>query len=163
MVDFLGSLLGKLLPTLLSVGKNIVAPLTVGAAMSATDAAIQKKVAGGKLFTDSVVDKLSSELSDTNLTKSHDTYKLCISSNELTEIIKIMKALEESGVLVDGTSKMFVEDHIDGQKGGFLGALLGTLGASLLGNLLSGKGVIRAGEGVIRAGQYGTGGDKKKN
>ena len=50
MEDFLGSLLGKLLPTLLSVGKNIVAPLAVGAAMSATDAAIQKKVAGGNTF-----------------------------------------------------------------------------------------------------------------
>ena len=33
--------------------------------------------------------------------------------------------------------------------------LLGTLGASLLGNMLAGKGVIRAGEGTIRAG-YGS-------
>ena len=40
------------------------------------------------------------------------------------------------------------------QKGGFLSMLLGTLGASLLGNLLSGKGTVRAGEGIVRAG-YG--------
>ena len=41
------------------------------------------------------------------------------------------------------------------QKGGFLSMLLGTLGASLLGNILSGKGTVRAGEGIVRAG-YGS-------
>ena len=39
------------------------------------------------------------------------------------------------------------------KKRGFFGMLLGNLGASLLGNLLTGKGTIRAGEGTIRAGQ----------
>ena len=38
------------------------------------------------------------------------------------------------------------------QKGGFLSMLLGTLGTSLLGNLLSGKGTVRVGEGIVRAG-----------
>ena len=41
------------------------------------------------------------------------------------------------------------------QKGGFLGMLFGTLGASLLGNMLAGKGINRAGEGMTRAG-YGS-------
>ena len=41
------------------------------------------------------------------------------------------------------------------KKGGFLSILFGTLGASLLGNILAGRGVIRAGEGTIRAG-YGS-------
>ena len=41
------------------------------------------------------------------------------------------------------------------QKGGFLSLLLGTLGASLLGNLLTGKGIVRAGEVIVRAG-YGS-------
>ena len=46
-----------------------------------------------------------------------------------------------------------IKNEAKEQKGGFLSLLLGTLGASLLGNLLTGKGTIRAGEGTIRAGQ----------
>ena len=46
-----------------------------------------------------------------------------------------------------------IKNEAKEQKGGFLSMLLGTLGASLLGNLLTGKGTIRAGEGTIRAGQ----------
>ena len=53
-----------------------------------------------------------------------------------------------------------VQNEIKRQKGGFLSMLLGTLGASLLGNLLTGKGVNkkgkrinRAGAGIIRAGE----------
>ena len=46
-----------------------------------------------------------------------------------------------------------IENEAKDQKGRFFGMLLGTLGASLLRNLLTGKGTIRAGEGTIRAGQ----------
>ena len=44
-----------------------------------------------------------------------------------------------------------IKNETKKQKGGFLSMLLGTLGASLLGNLLSGKGTARAGEGIVRA------------
>ena len=59
----------------------------------------------------------------------------------MEDIMKIVKSLEESGLLIKE------------QKGGFLPMLLGTLTNSILGNALAGKGVIRAGEGIIRAGQ----------
>ena len=77
-------------------------------------------------------------------------------------IIKIVKSLEDSGLLVEGVTET-VQNEVKEQKGGFLSMLLGTLGASLLGNLLTAKGINRAGkgrginrsgEGVLRAG-YG--------
>ena len=63
-----------------------------------------------------------------------------------------MKSLEESGLLMKGVGETF-KNEANEQKGGFAGMLLGTLVASLLGNLLTGKGIIRAGEGTIRAGE----------
>ena len=48
-----------------------------------------------------------------------------------------------------------IKNETKEQKGGFLGMLIGTLGASLLGNLLSGKGNVRPGEGIERVG-YGS-------
>ena len=76
----------------------------------------------------------------------------------MDDILKIVKSLEDSGVLLKGVSEIFKNDAKE-QRGEFLSMLLGTLGASLLGDLLtkklSGKGVIRAGEGIIRAG-YGS-------
>ena len=78
----------------------------------------------------------------------------------MEDIIKIVKSLEDSGSLLKGVTET-VQNEIKEQKGGFLSMLLGTLGASLLGNLLTGKGVNkkgkgtnRAGEGIVRAG-YG--------
>ena len=70
----------------------------------------------------------------------------------MNDIIKIVKSLEESGLLIKGVSKTIKNEGKE-QKGGFLGMLLGTLGASLLRNLLTGKGTIRAGKGTIRAGE----------
>ena len=61
----------------------------------------------------------------------------------MIDIIKIVKSLEDSGWLLKGVS----ENEDKEQKGGFLSMLLGTLGASLLGNLLTGKGIYRAGKG----------------
>ena len=76
----------------------------------------------------------------------------------MQNFLKIVQLLEDSGILLDGTTET-VKNEIKEQKGGFLSMLLGTLGASLLGDLLtknlSGRGVIRAGEGTIRAG-YGS-------
>ena len=71
----------------------------------------------------------------------------------MNNIIKIVKSLEESGLLIKDVSETIKNETKEGQKGGFLGMLLGTLGASLLGNLLTGKGIFRAGEGAIRADQ----------
>ena len=76
----------------------------------------------------------------------------------MNDVLKIVKSLEDSGLLLDGITEA-VKNDVKEQKDGFLSMLLGTLGASLLGDLLtknlSGKGVIRAGEGTIRAG-YGS-------
>ena len=77
---------------------------------------------------------------------------LVISNEELNDIMKLVKSLEESGLLTKGISETIKSEAKD-QKGWFLGMLLGILGASLLENLLTGKGKIRAGEGTIRAGQ----------
>ena len=70
----------------------------------------------------------------------------------MNDITKITESLEESGLLIKGVGETIKNEEKE-QKGGFLGMLLGTLCASLLGNLLTGKGIIIAGEGKIRAGQ----------
>ena len=79
----------------------------------------------------------------------------------MKDIIRIVKSLEDSGLLLKGVSKT-IQNEAKEQKGGFLSMLLGTLGASLLGNILAGKGINRAGEGVIRAG-YGNKRQDHKN
>ena len=83
---------------------------------------------------------------------------LIISNDEMDDILKIVKSLEDSGVLLKGVSET-IQHEAKEQRGGFLGMLLDTLGVSFLGDVLSkglfGKGVIRAGEGTIRAG-YGS-------
>ena len=66
--------------------------------------------------------------------------------------MKIIKSLEDSGLLIKGVSETTQNEGKE-QKGRFLSMLLGILGASLLGNLLAGKGVMIAGEDTIRAGQ----------
>ena len=81
------------------------------------------------------------------------TTALIISNDEMEDIIKIVKSLEDSGLLLKGVSET-VQNEAREQKGEFFSMLLGTLGASLLGNILAGKGINRAGEGVIRGG-YG--------
>ena len=112
------------------LAKSILIPLRLTAAASAADAAIHKKMFGS------------------------ETTALIISNEEVNDIMKIIKSLEESGLLIKGFSKT-IKNEVKEQKGGFLGMLLGTLGAVLLGNLLIGKGTFRAGEGVrtIRAGE----------
>ena len=71
----------------------------------------------------------------------------------MNDIMKIIEALENSGILLKGVTKT-IENETKEQRGGFLSMLLGTLGASLLGNLLTGgKGMMRADERILRAGE----------
>ena len=76
------------------------------------------------------------------LKSSHNT-TLIISNDEMKDILKIAKSLENSGLLLKGVSET-IKNEAKEQKGGFLSMLLGTLGANLLGNMLAGKGVIKA-------------------
>ena len=122
----------------LPLAKNVLASLGLAAAMSAIDGSIQKKVHGS------------------GATKGAGV-KLIIEQDDMKDM-KIIKALENSSILLKGVSKA-IKNETKEQKGGFLSMLLGTLGASLLGNLLTGgKVIMRAGDGIVRAGS----GSKKK-
>ena len=77
---------------------------------------------------------------------------LIISNEEMNDILKIVKSLEESGLLIKGIRKT-IKNEAKEQKGGFLGILLGTSGARLLGKLLTCKGTIRADKDTVSAGQ----------
>ena len=71
----------------------------------------------------------------------------------MEDIIKIIKSLEDSGLLLKGVTET-VQNEVKEQKGGFISILLGILGANLLGNLLTGQGAIAKsqGQGINRAG-----------
>ena len=136
---FLGRLLGPLLKTRLPLIKDVIKPLVKSVliplglteAASAADAGIHKKVLG---------------LGNNNTI-------LIISNDEMKDIIKIVKSLEDSGLLFKGVSET-IQNEAKEQKERFFRMLLGTLDVSLLGNILADPGINRAGEGVIRAG-YG--------
>ena len=70
----------------------------------------------------------------------------------MNDIMKIVDSLEDSGSLIKGVSETIKNEAKD-QKGGILGILLSTLGATLLGNFLTGKSTIRQSKGTIRAGK----------
>ena len=140
---FLGKLLGPLLKTGLPLiksvinplAKSVLIPLGLTAAASAADAVIHKKILGSGNTT------------------------LLISNKDIEDLIKMVKSLEDYELLLNGVTES-VKNEVKEQRGGFLSMLLGTLGASLLGNLLSGKGINKkgkgihiAGEGIIRAGE----------
>ena len=134
---FLGKLLSKLAGTLIKVAlplaKTVLAPLGLTAAMSTIDGSIQKKMHGSGI-------------------------KLITEEEDMKDIMKIIEALENSGILLKGVSKT-IENENKEHRGGFLSMLLGTLGASLLGNFLTGgKRMMTAGDGIVRAGS----GSKKK-
>ena len=80
------------------------------------------------------------------------TTTLILIHEEMNDIMKIVKSLGESGLLIKDASET-VKNEAKKQKGEFLAMSLGTLGASLLGNLLTYKGTVRAAEGTIIAGQ----------
>ena len=83
--------------------------------------------------------------------------KFIIEEEDMNDIMKIIEALENSGILLKGVSKT-IENETKEQGGRFLSMLLGILGASLLGNLLTGG----TGNGIVRAGE-GSGSKKKLN
>ena len=120
------------------LAKSVSIPLGLTAAASATDAAIHNKM-------------FRSGARPLNLA-SRTT--LIISNEEMQDIMKIVKCLGKSGLLIKGVSET-IQNQGTEQKEGFLRMLLGTLAASLLGNLLKGKGAIgnMSGEGTIRAGE----------
>ena len=148
---FLGKLLGPLLRSGLPLMKSVIKPLAksvlkllgLTAAASAADAGIHKKILVA------VERPLDLAL------PHHNNITLIISNDEMDDILKIVKSLEDSGILLTSISET-IQNEVKEQRGGLVSMLLGTLGASLLGDLLtkslSGKGVIRAGEGTIRAG-----------
>ena len=115
------------------MAKSVLIPLGLTAAASAADAGIHKKILGSGNTT------------------------LIISNEEMNDIIKIVQALEDSNILLKGVTKTIINETKE-QKGGFLSMLLG-IDASLLGNVLAGKGIVRAGsggnkkgKGIVRAG-----------
>ena len=129
--NLLGKLAGPLMKVAMPLAKNVLAPLGISAAISAIDGSIKKKMLGSGVTT------------------------LIISNDEMDDILKIVKSLKNSGLLLKGVSET-IQHEAKEQRAGFLSIFLGTLGASLLGDILSkglsGKSVIRAGEGTIRAG-----------
>ena len=137
---FLGRLLGPLLITRLPLIKSVIKPLAesvliplgLTAPASAADAGIHKKILGSRHNNPS-------------------STTLIISNNEMEDIIKIVKSLEDSGLLLKGVTET-VQNEVKEQKKGFLSRLLGTSGASLLGNILAGKGINRAEEEIVIAG-----------
>ena len=113
--------------------KSILAPLGITATASAIDAGFQKKTHGS------------------------GTTALIISNKEMNDIIKIVQALGDSNNLLKGVIKT-IKNETQEQKAEFSGMLSGTLGASLFGNMLEGKGIARPGYGnkkrkaIVRAG-----------
>ena len=82
------------------------------------------------------------------------TATLIISNEEINNILKISKTINDSNIWLTGVTTT-IRNEIKEQKGIFISILLGTLGASLLGNLLSRKRTVRGREGIVRAG-YGS-------
>ena len=128
---FLGKLIGPLLKTglplikyvITPLAKSVLIPLGLTAAASAADAGIHKKILGSGNTT------------------------LIISNKDMDDLTKIVRSLEDSGLLLKGVTES-VQNEVKEQKGAYLSMLLGTLGASLLGNLLTGKGAFHGGKGV---------------
>ena len=96
------------------IAKSVLIPLGLTATASTTDAAIQKKMCGSSMIT------------------------LLISNEEMDDIMKIVKSLKDAGLLIKGVSET-IKNEAKKQRGRFLSMLFVTIGASLLGNLLTGK------------------------
>ena len=109
------------------IAKSVLRPLRLTETTTATDAAIHQKMFGSGMHTSYVAKGTT----------------LIISNEEMNDIMKIVKSVEESCLLTNSLSEA-IKNEAKKQKGTFLGMLLGSLGASLLGYLLTGKGTIRA-------------------
>ena len=132
----LGRLLGQILkarlPLIVNIvkplAKSVLIPLRLPAAASGTNAAIHKTMFRSGFTT------------------------VIIPNEEMNDIMKIAKSLEETVVLIKGVSEK-IKNEAREQKRWFVSMLSSNLSDSLLGNLLTGKGTITAGEGTIRAGE----------
>ena len=124
---FLGSLLSKLAGPLMKVAaplvKSILAPLGIRNSCCFSNWCRNSKKQKTK--------------------HGSGTTALITSNKEMNDIIKIVQTLEDSSILLKGVTKTIKNERKE-QKGGLLGMLLGALGASLLGNILAGKGNERA-------------------
>ena len=114
------------------LAKSVLILLGLTAAASAADAGIYKQILGSGTTT------------------------LIISNNEIEDIIKIVRSLEDCGLLLKGAVET-TRNEVKARKGGFLNTLLGKLGAIVLGNMIVDKGITRAaygskGKGIVRAG-----------
>ena len=110
-----------------SLAKSVLLALGLITAASATDAGIHKKIIESGMI------------------------KLIISNEEMNDIMNIVKSLEEFGLLIKSFSKT-IEKEVKERKGGFT-MLVGTLGAIVLGNLLTSKDAVKAVEGLSKAEQ----------
>ena len=155
---FLGRLLGPLLKTGLPLikkvikplAKSVLIPLRLTAPASAADAEIHKKILGSVHRPSS-----SSALPyHPSSSASHNNNTILIISNdEMKNIIKIVNFLENSSLLPKGVSQS-IQNEAKEPRGRFLSMSLGSLGGSLLGNILAGKGINRAEKEIVKAG-YG--------
>ena len=135
-MKILGKILGPLLKTGLQLLKSVIKPLGLlglTTASSAIDAGAQKKLYGSGTTT------------------------LVISNEEMNDIMKIVQPLEDSNILLNGVTKT-IKNETKSRSGLFLSMLLGTLGSSLIADVLTkslfkGKGTVRAEKGTIRAGK----------
>lgn len=127
-LNFLGSLIRKLIPAL---AKNVVSLLAVQTAASPIDAGVQKAIHG----------------SGTSMNKK---FKLCVNSDELKDILQVIAALEHSRALIEGIMET-VANKIQKQESGFLLPLLGSMALDFFLNRKTGRGGIKTGEGGVRA------------
>ena len=122
-----------LMKVAITLAKYALAPLGITAAASVIDTGIQEKIHGSGTTT------------------------LTISKKEMNDIIKIVQAFEDSNISLKGVTKT-IKNKTKEQKGGFLSLLLRIKGASLLGSILAGKGIVKAGsgnkkgKGIVRVG-----------
>ena len=124
---FLGRSLGPLLTTRLPLIKNVLKPLAktvliplvLIAAASATDAAINKKLFGSGMTA------------------------LIISHEEINNIMKIVKFLDKFGLLIKGVGETIRNLAKEQKKQQFFSMSLGTLSASVPGNLATSNGLKR--------------------
>ena len=121
------------------LAKSVLIPLGLAAAASAANVGIHKKI-----FR-------SSDYHPSSSTSHNNNTILIISNDEIEDITRIAKSLEDSSLLSEGVSET-IQNEAKEQREEFLSMLLGTLGASLLGDILTGVGINRAGEGVVRTG-----------
>ena len=115
---------------IMPLAKSVIISLGLTAAASAAGAGIYQKILGS------------------GRSSAPKTLTLIISNDKMRDLIETVKSLKDSDLWLKEVSKA-IQNEAKKQKVGFCSMLIGTLGASLLGNILAGKGINRAGEGVI--------------